>query len=135
MTFPRALSEGIPFGSSVAGSLYPERQAYVDATLIPMRRKRDVFCEGYRREGSGSYDFDPAPAWAAVLVDRLARRLLGRVPDTLLRDLTAHLLGSERRALAALVVIDGTVHQNKNWDKRLPLQAVRVLAERLALLP
>lgn len=137
MPFPLSADtvRAIPIGSAVAGSLYDDRQRYVDALLVPMRRKRDVFVEGYRREGSGSYDFDPAPAWAAVLVDRLARRLLGRIGDELLRDLTLYLLAEERRALVAHVVIGAVLAENKNWDKRLPLHAVQDLLAKLAVLP
>lgn len=84
----------------------PDRQTYVDAVIIPMRRVRTPE-EGLRHERSGRYPFDPAPAWAATLVDQLASLVLRDSQDyaELLR-VTRRLCETEERARAALSVIE-----------------------------
>lgn len=88
--------------------VFVTRQAYVDHFLIPMR----VPLPPGQLRRVGTLDeaqwvpFDPAPAWAATLVDRLARAFLQEVAHRGLALLTRQLLSSEALALSAHVVLN-----------------------------
>ncbi len=118
----------------------PDRQTYVDDVIIPMRRHLPP---GQTRDGRpNGLTFEPAPGWAATLVDQLATLVLDDSQDyaELLR-LTRRLLETEERALAALTVIESTCKREKDVDgepdgfRRLGVFSAAVLMKKLDALP
>lgn len=98
----------------IASGVYLDKQEFADAILIPMRRRRrheEGPREGMtpgtmlRPDGSDPAWEDPAPAWAAHLVLRMARLFFDDMSWANLRVLTQRLVSSEEKAAAAQTVL------------------------------
>lgn len=138
----------LPAARAAGFEPHPDRQTYTDRMLIPMRR---ALPPGQTRDNvPNGMTFEPAPAWAAILVRRLSSLVFETTPYEELCALTKRLLSSEQRGLAALVVIGALAGGDANGrddykrrpelhdedeDRSLGMFSAATLVKRLDALP